>query len=446
MVKVKDSAVAGTFYDKDTNKLKEQLKAFELNTQREGEYFTRAVILPHAGYEYSGKLAMKGLKYLDKNVKTIFILAPTHSFFVKGMVLPSDDFWQTPLGNVEIDKTITKELSEKFGLGYDDRAFEKEHSLEIQLPLIQTLYSDIKIVPIILGATTCKDVSEIIDYYWANPEVGFIISSDLSHFNSIENCKKIDKFTAEKIERLAVYKIFPEQACGFLGITGLMQFTRQKKFSLIRLGLTNSGEIDSKNGRAVGYGSWMLYEGQFTDYIKNNLSSTVKRVVKSAISDCLNDTVSPLGELPSVLNESGASFVTLKIDGELRGCIGSVVPYRTLLEDLQQNAINSATNDTRFKVLTKEEFEKVDISVSLLSPLERMRFTTEEELLAQIEPNIDGVLIIDGDNDATYLPSVWELIPDKQEFLNSLKQKAGLSRDYFSETLVAHKYKTACIE
>ena len=148
-------------------------------------------------------------------------------------------------------------------------------------------------------------------------------------------------------------------------------------------------------------------------------------------------------DIPSVLTEYGASFVTLKKNEQLRGCIGSVYPTKPLILDIIDNAKNAGFQDPSFEPLTVDELDKLQVSVSILSSIERIMFKDERDLLSQIYPH--GVILVEGEKRAVYLPVVWEQLPDRQVFLNSLKEKAGLEPDYFSRTLEAYKFEAAYI-
>jgi len=145
---------------------------------------------------------------------------------------------------------------------------------------------------------------------------------------------------------------------------------------------------------------------------------------------------------PAYMREQRATFVTLEIHGRLRGCIGSLIAYRPLVADVSSNAFSAAFNDPRFNPLSETEYDKLDVHISVLSPPQDIEFDSEQSLLDQITPGIDGLIISDGSYRATYLPSVWEALPDKQLFLSELKQKAGLGKNYWSNTLEAQKYTT----
>ena len=145
------------------------------------------------------------------------------------------------------------------------------------------------------------------------------------------------------------------------------------------------------------------------------------------------------------MRDPGASFVTIDVRDELRGCIGSLEIKRALAIDVVKNARAAAFDDPRFGALTREEFENLDIHISILSSPETIECVSEEELVRQLRPGVDGVILEDGASRATYLPSVWEVLPDPQKFLQQLKHKAGLSLDHWSKTMKVQRYTTECM-
>lgn len=153
-----------------------------------------------------------------------------------------------------------------------------------------------------------------------------------------------------------------------------------------------------------------------------------------------------LEALPAALQVPRATFVTLEENGQLRGCIGSLEARRPLAEDVVHNAFAAAFGDPRFPPVREEEVDRLDIHISILSPLEEMSFTSEEDLLRQIRPGVDGLVLEDGPYRGTFLPAVWEQLPDKRDFLRHLKLKAGLPPDYWSDTLKVYRYTTEVIE
>ncbi len=449
MDKIKQPSVSGSFYSADEKELISNINYFYQNNRQDYNLASRAIIVPHAGYYYSGQIASEGFQYLHRRVKNIFIFAPAHHMAFDGLAISSFDKWKTPLGEIEINQDYNKELKKDFGCNFNDEAFENEHSAEVQVPFVQAYYETVKIIPILIGRAIPEMVTKIITHYWNDTDNGFIISSDLSHFLAFQEARKIDGVTAQMIEMLEVSNFQYQQACGATGILGLVNFAKEKEFSLIRVDMKNSGDVSGDADSVVGYGSWFLYEGNKSEFIKKYFSDLIINVCKDSIEKGLGGKKLNLKDekihVPAVLEEYGACFVTLTYNKMLRGCIGSIIAHQPLIDDLVHNAYNAAFSDTRFYPLSREEFADLDISVSLLSSPERMSFNDEQDLLGQIVPFTDGIIIKDGNHQAVYLPSVWEQLPDKEEFLNSLKQKAGLNRNHFSYTFEAYKFSTVHI-
>ncbi len=443
MNKVKEPAVKGMFYPNDSEGLKNQLKSFEC--KKVYDYNTRLVIVPHAGLIYSGQLAYQGISQLDRNIKNIFIFAPAHRASFEGLALSGYDEWKTPVGNISLNQQINKELEDDFKAKILDSAHENEHSIEIQIPIIQTLFQEIKIIPVLVGMENPNKITDIIKKYYNNKDFGFIISSDLSHFLTDERAKILDNKTAQMIETGNIQGFNYEQACGAVGICGAVLFANKNKYSLIRVNLINSSHVSNDKSRVVGYGSWILYEGEKNKFLKKHYSSYMLNLVKNVIKSRFSKE-KIITNHTAVFDESGACFVTLKKHGNLRGCIGSIIAHRPLIDDLINHANNSAFKDPRFNPVEQNELDELKIDISLLSDPKPIEFSDEKDLLEKIVPYKDGIIIKDGNYQAVYLPSVWEEIPDKELFLKSLKMKAGMQPDHFSDTFEALRFYSEYIE
>lgn len=442
MANIKKASAAGTFYPSDKSELLNIINNFKC---KETEYSSRAVIVPHAGYIYSGELANCGISHLKPDAKNVFIFAPAHFERIFGCAVCSYDAFETPLGNIDVNKELSGEVSKFCDCQTNNFAFEQEHSLEVQLPLIKKHIPSAKIIPVLYGCENFTNLADTIKHFWDNEDNVFVISSDLSHFYPEKESYKIDTYTAKMIEANETRDFEMEQACGAVGICGLTDFAKNNNFSLIRIGMTNSAKVTGDSSRVVGYGSWFLYEGNKNEYIKKYYSDTVLKICKDSILSGFQ-----LGEItpkdyPCVLEETGASFVTLELAGILRGCIGSVIAHKPLVKDLIKNAHAAAFSDPRFNPLTIDEYNKISISVSLLSKPKRIEFRDEEDLLNKLVPYEDGLIIRDGNYQAVFLPIVWEQLPDKHEFLKGLKLKAGMDENYSSETLEAFKFNAVKI-
>ena len=306
------------------------------------------------------------------------------------------------------------------------------------------MFEKIKIVPVLMGRVEPDKIKKIISHYYQNKEIGFVISSDLSHYLPDNTAKRVDSYTAQHIETCDCNNFTHELACGATGIIGLMNFANENNYSLIRIDMTNSSSTTFDKEKVVGYGTWFLYEGERNQFIKDNYSDFVLQLCREAIK---NKNYEPSKLIyPQVFSEYGAVFVTLEKNGNLRGCIGSIIPQRTLIQDIITNSKNSAFADPRFNPVEKNEINEIKIAVSLLSIPKPIKFKDEADLLSQIRQNVDGIIIKDGNYQAVYLPSVWEQIPDKKMFLNSLKVKAGMRPDHFSKTFEAYRFQTFYIK
>ena len=447
----KKTSFAGSFYPENPEELNNLLESFkEIQTF---DYKSKAIIVPHAGYVYSGHAAMAAFQHLEAS-ENFFIIAPSHHEDFNNIALPEFTYFETPLGNIEVNNKLIAEIAEKFPSIVADEIFENEHSIEVQLPFIQNLFmphkqnavdfvknlkklgKKIRIIPILVGNCDYRLISDLISTYWENSS--FIISSDLSHYYTQQQCRQIDTYTATVIETGRIEFLEQQQACGLIGIKGLVDFANNNDCVMIRTEMYNSGDISSDKDKVVGYGSWFMYEDSRNDFIETYFSKYVLKAAKASIIAAINQEKFVPHKIPAVLTQFGASFVTLKLNGELRGCIGSVYPTKPLILDIIDNAKNAAFQDPRFEPLTIEELEGLEISVSILSAIERIDFKDERDLLSKIHPH--GVILVERDKRAVYLPVVWEQLPDKEIFLNSLKEKAGLPPNYFSKTIEAYKF------
>ena len=452
----KSPVFAGSFYPEKPEELTNLLNSYKQNLKI--NYKSKAIIVPHAGITYSGHAAMVAFQHLELN-ENIFIIAPSHHESFNNIALPEYTYFDTPLGSLEVNNRLIKDISDRFPCIVADEVFDKEHSIEVQLPFIQNLFcphiqsamdfvkglknigKKFKIVPILVGDCDYRLISDLISAYWENSS--FVISSDLSHYFTRQECRQIDTYTATIIETGKLDYFQPQQACGLIGIMGLVDFANNNDCTMIRTMMYNSGDISKESDKVVGYGSWFLYTDSRNDYIEKYYSDYIIDIARKSILASVNQEEFIPRDIPSVLTEYGASFVTLKKNEQLRGCIGSVYPTKPLILDIIDNAKNAGFQDPRFEPLTVDELDNLQVSVSILSSIERIMFKDERDLLSQIYPH--GVILVEGEKRAVYLPVVWEQLPDRQVFLNSLKEKAGLEPDYFSRTLEAYKFEAAYI-
>jgi len=455
MTAIRPTAVAGQFYPADFAEANRQLTAFldgAVAAPCAGRR-PKALIAPHAGWVYSGPVAAGAyalLKPFRGSYARVVLLGPSHRVAFQGMALSSADHWASPLGAVALDKDWSRLIGLP-GIGVLDQAHAQEHSLEVHVPFLQATLGQFTLLPVVIGDASPDMVAGLLDALWGGPETLIVVSTDLSHYLPYEQCRSTDGATVAAIEHMNPAAIAREGACGRIPVGGLLTVAKRKGLEIVTLDVRNSGDTAGPRDRVVGYGSWALFEteetmdGQ-TDAIKA-AGSTLVDLAWASIRHGL-ETGAPAGAppdtsegRPGVLGRPGAVFVTLNRHGNLRGCIGSVIAWRPLAEDVVDNAFKSAFKDPRFPPLRPEEMDGLTLSLSVLTPPIPMVFQDQEHMLAQLRPRVDGLIIEDGGRRALFLPSVWEQLPDKHQFLAHLKAKAGMAADHWSPGFKASRFQ-----
>ncbi|NOY15770.1 MAG: AmmeMemoRadiSam system protein B [Gammaproteobacteria bacterium] len=453
----REPAVAGTFYPADSEVLQQTVSGLlgEAEAKNDSSASIKAMIVPHAGYIYSGELAAQAyasLNVASEKIKTVVLLGPAHKVYFRGLAAPVADEFKTPLGEVPIDQNAIEALLEKFPFVQRlSQAHRDEHSLEVQLPFLQEVLKDFCLIPLVVGDSRPDQVDKVIDYLWGDESTLLVISSDLSHFHDYPTAQSMDGQTANAIETLQPQILSGEFACGFLPVSGLILAARRRQMWPERVGLCNSGDTAGDKSRVVGYGAWLFRERPVQQQVlSDEQKDSLKKLSLASIRHGL-ETGEPLS-VDAYIDEKGngeklpdyqaATFVTLKKNGQLRGCIGSLSAYRSLPEDVAENAFAAAFRDHRFTPLTEDELDEIEISISVLTAPELMVFTSEQDLISQLQPFVDGIILTEGGNRGTFLPSVWENYPEPASFLSHLKLKAGLPADYWSGTMKIERYKT----
>jgi AmmeMemoRadiSam system protein B/AmmeMemoRadiSam system protein A len=425
---VRPAAVAGLFYPADRGELAREVDEFIDHTPAAlpAPGWPKALIVPHAGFMYSGASAAHGYALLAAargTLRRVVLLGPAHRVAVRGLALPAAAAFETPLGRVEVDAAAVRMLKEK-ALPFVVESAEvhrQEHALEVQLPFIQQALGDVALVPLVVGDATAAEVAAVLELLWGGDETLILISSDLSHYHAYDEARRIDAATVQAI--LATTPVNHQQACGATPVGGLMLAARARGISPVLLDARNSGDAAGGKARVVGYAAFALYEQapQFTP----EQGRALLDIARASIAAAFNNTAMPSGDL-AWLRRRQASFVTLTREGALRGCIGSLQPYRPLFDDVAANARAAAFSDPRFPKLTADEFSHVDVEVSLLAVPRRLVFADHAELIAQLMPGEDGIVLECEGRRSTFLPQVWGSIPDPEQFIAQLKAKAGL--------------------
>ena len=257
---IRPAAVSGLFYPADAHELHEQITAF-LAAASTAQQAPLALIVPHAGYIYSGPIAASAyvnLRPLRHHVQRVVLLGPSHRVGFHGLATSSATFFTTPLGDIRLDAITTEQLNQLPQVQTMDAAHAQEHSLEVQLPFLQEVLGEFELVPIVVGDATANEVAEVIDIAWQDDSTLIVISSDLSHYHEYSSAQKMDRHTCNAIEALNSDAIGDEDACGRNPVKGLLTVARQRGLKVHTLDLRNSGDTAGDRNQVVGYGAWSV--------------------------------------------------------------------------------------------------------------------------------------------------------------------------------------------
>lgn len=450
-------AVAGAYYPGSPDSLRAKVAELFATVTTPRQEKAVAVIAPHAGYRHSGDINAYSIYQLDpeREYDRIFIVGVSHTSAYSGVSIYNVGHYQTPLGQVKVDLELANELVNKYSaFSFYPDAHLLEHSIEVQLPLLQChMKKDFKIVPLLIGSDTpiqtINEISRILKPYFNNDNF-FIISTDLSHYPSYEDALVADKRMTDAMctnSLLNVIDAFRQNArdsitklttsaCGIKAVFAFMNITEQyKDLKFTLLAAKNSGDVPviGFKGSVVGYASIViagdLPKQQDPGLIleKNDKVFLLKLARKTLETYFENGTKLELSEvgISDKLKVNTGVFVTLNKDSHLRGCIGNFTASEPLYKNIPEITISSAMSDTRFEPLKPEELPDIDIEISVLSPLKKI------ENIDEIQLGRHGIYITDGNTSGTYLPQVaretgWNL----EEYLGHCSQdKASLGWD-----------------
>ena len=528
---IRPPAVAGSFYPADRTTLK-QLITHQLDYSREvlqqleptlPAGVPKAVIVPHAGYVYSGTAAALAYALLERgrgSVTRAVIVGPTHRVAVRGVACSTAAAFETPLGTVPVDiaaerKALGLSVNEPLRSGTHARpgasapamivngpTHAQEHAVEVQIPFLQTVLGpDLTIVPLNAGDATPQEAGDVLRALWGGPETVIVISSDLSHYHPHEVARALDDQTIADIAALHL-PIHPRRACGAYPINGLLDVLKGRKdMKLFELGCSTSGDdgvvalagqprpaMRDADEPVVVYVSFAAWESKpeadapagADDLGESGTAhgDVLLKLARAAIRERLHiehptaadSTASILAANPW-LNEPGACFVTLTEGGRLRGCIGSLAAHRSLGKDIAAHAVDAATRDPRFNPVTAAEYPLLNVEISVLGEPEPITVNScdadsrdtgsktatlaslqsgpqtdavkrdgsnverpvrsRTELEEVLRPGKDGLILADRRGcSATFLPQVWDELPNPHDFVAHLLAKAGI-RPYY---------------
>jgi len=446
--KVREPAVAGQFYPADPAELGRTIDTCLAAARPEvppGEL--KALICPHAGYPYSGPVAAFAYRLLaGRSYDTVVVMGPSHYVELSTAAICSAAIFRTPLGDVPISaKARQLGALRPFAIDTAGATDSREHSVEVEVPFLQRTLKNFQLVPVVCGefdeARAARALAQILD-----DRTLIIASSDLSHYYSYATARSLDAHTIAAITRLDPDGVGDEGACGHTPIRVLLHLARLQGWKARLLDARNSGDTTGdKSQGVVGYAAIAFFApaaaapapaaaaapaapatptARFNPDERRFLLDLARRTLRAAAAGAeLPDA--PAERLTPKFTRPAGCFVTLTAHGELRGCIGYIVAQGPLYQAVIENAANAALRDPRFPPVRPAEVNSLEIEVSVLTDPQPLAFSSPEDLLRKLHPGADGVVLQIGRRGATYLPQVWEQIPDKVEFLNNLAEKAG---------------------
>ena len=446
---VRPATQANRFYTGDARELSEEVDSFlALHRGATIYHHVAAVIVPHAGYYFSGRVAASAYMSVpaDQPYKRIFLLGPSHHEWLDGASVNTEaDYYATPLGNVKVDRETARSISDADSVfSYQPKAHDREHCLEVQLPFLQRRLGDVPpIVPIIISTNDfnkLKRIAHVLKPYFTEENL-FVISSDFSHYPSYEDACEVDALTGKAIETGSVEAFIAalEQnarsgkrnlatsACGELAIATLM-LMMDGSYEVKHLMYQNSGDADNHDhSRVVGYHSFAIVRKSDAGFaLSDDEKRLLKEIALTSIKDSLaGKEISHSSPLTTHLSAKCGAFVSLHKHGRLRGCIGHFgedIPLHKIVAEMARAA---AFEDPRFMPVTADELADIDIEISVLTPMRRI------ESLDEFELHRHGIYIRKGYRSGTFLPQVADEVNwTKEEFVSHCAQdKAGIGWD-----------------
>ncbi len=459
---IKEADLAGSWYPGSKAALQAMLDGYLKQSEPEKvEGDILAIISPHAGYQFSGPVAAYGFNAVkDRGFKTAIVLGFSHRQHFEGISIYDRGSFRTPLGDITIDEVLAKEIiSKNKRLRFEKTIFEGENSVEMQIPFIQAALKDVKIVPIAFGTQNYED-AEILAQALASvlknrKDILLVASTDLSHYHPYAEANSIDKHTIGALKGLKAKEFYKDgtvgvcELCGLMSVTAALLTAEKLGFSKFKvLKYANSGDTFGDKSRVVGYLSAVVYREQKTENRKQitknreqrteNEGSILNDAERKRLLEIARESIigyvregkrKKFQESDPVLNKPMGAFVTLHEKDELRGCIGNMVGRGPLYQTVADMAIESATGDPRFSALSPAEIDKVDIEISVLSEMKKVKSADDVKIPGH------GVMVKKGARGGVFLPQVADETGwSKEEFLSNLcSHKAGLPPDAWKD-------------
>jgi MEMO1 family protein len=428
---IRQPAAAGTFYPSDKNALDTELSKLIATASGQASTSARIIIAPHAGIDYSGPVAAAAFAKIDRQkINKVILLGPSHHHVFDYAAVSSSDIWQTPLGQISLDKDlISTLLSPSQKIVIDDSVHADEHSLEMEVIYLQKILPNFQIVPILLSNPSDELIAALAFRIAQNLDdhTLVIVSSDLSHYETYTTANQLDKQTITAIlsNQSSNLENLVNPACGVVAIRVALSLSNLIHLTPSLIKYANSGDTSIDKSRVVGY-SAIVFSGP-------NLDIHIPSLSKTAQKEALNIATSALRNIPAtsaadpVLKLPLGAFVTLRNKGQLRGCIGEFSPDKPLYKVIADSAIKAATQDPRFPPVSAEELPDISLEISVMTP---------QHLISDwrsIRLGVDGVVLTQGAHSGTFLPQVatdsgWPLTTFLEELCS---QKAGLPKSCY---------------
>ncbi len=453
--KTRAAAVAGMFYPADPQKLSHDIRHMLAVASAKVEGKILAAVAPHAGYIYSGEVAAYAYSALrGRQYKRVVVISPSHCVAFRGSSVYDGDSYQTPLGDVAVDCEFARRLAaasaaiKLSGDGHDVSKDGAEHAIEVQLPWLKTVLEDFEMVPVVMGehgyeASRALGVALAELLKDDTKETLVLASSDLSHYHSYDEAKRMDLKTLDAIREWDYLSLLRNlragvwEACGGAAIVAAMIYAERMGANRAEvLGYANSGDVTGDHARVVGYGAAVFLKSEKAEAAEEefSLSSEEKaellKLARKTVEQMVGsrDRYAPEPPKSVALNREAGAFVTLTSKRHLRGCVGYTSAAKPLYETVRDTAILAATRDTRFEPVSREELGEIDYEISVLSPLRRVLDVDE------IVVGRDGLLVKNGGYEGLLLPQVAEEYGwDRIQFVEQTCVKAGLSRDAWKD-------------
>lgn len=461
-IEVRRPAVAGSFYPGNPVELSKLLAQFYSETEKKSlPGHPLAVIAPHAGYIYSGKIAAAAFKQLEgETYDTVVVISPSHTVFFQGSSVYEGSAYQTPIGMIEIDEKLSGAIASIHpsiylsNKGHTGGSVRGEHALEVQLPFLQQVLGRFKLVAIVMGdqeESSCRDLGETLASTLNGKSVLIVASTDLSHFYSDKEARRLDGNLRRAIEEFSPDKLLNTlssgkgEACGGGPVAATLIAAKRLGANQVTVtGYATSGDVTGDLNEVVGYLSAVITSTRKVASQNGNLGSPAKKngaeigdadkkyllnLARESIRAGLSQTpFRPAEPEVKALKEKRGVFVTLKVDGMLRGCIGMIRAAKPLYEAVAEMAHAAAFDDPRFQPLSETELDGIEVEISVLSPLSRV------EDFSEIRVGRDGLMIRLDFHSGLLLPQVarehgWNLTT----FLEQTCLKAGLPKNSYKD-------------